>query len=217
MQRLKRLWALTAFLAALLAASGALADDFWTIAGFFTNPTTVTVDVVDIDSGATVIDDGVCTQVTIDGNNSAYWRFDLSTVTGFPTGCDRKNYLLEFSPDGANCDEDVTPALCATTFLRIGADECIGPRSSSYIHTSTVKAAQGISQTVLDFYTQRGTLPLLWIEHRYASDHNFSNQDQREYEVYFYTDGAAAPRVRCTVSTDVSPTGSLPSSSHCTP
>lgn len=192
----------------------ARADENWITAGFASLPAAVTVDVVDLGLGTTVGDDLATAQITIDGATSIYHQFDLATVTGYPTDCAQKTYLIEFIPDAADCSTAGTPALCATSVVRAGGG-CPTPNSGFYVHTATVITAQGITQDVLDWYAARGMLTLKWVKARRSNGSDFSSPDATMWQVYFYQDGGAAPRIKCVVETGSDPSVSLPSSSHC--
>jgi hypothetical protein len=188
----------------------------WVAAAFINAPAAVAVDIVEMATGTQVGNNLPATQVGVDGGDSIYWRFDLATATGYPAGCEVKSYTVIFSPDGADCQEGATPEVCATVTRQVGGASCFATaNSNSYIHTSTTVGGQGIDQLVLDFYNQRGTLPLLWIETDISSSYDYTAPDETIWEVYFYTSTASAPRVLCTVKTSTNPSGSLPSYTHC--
>jgi hypothetical protein len=179
-------------------------------------PASVAVDVVEVGSGSTVGDDLPTVQLLMDSADSIFWRFDLSTVNGYPTGCEVATYVIAFEPAGGDCSEGGAPANCFFATRQVGGGDCYATGVSEfYVHTSTVVGAQGISQTVLDFYNQRGVLPLLWIETDRSSSADYTAADSTYYEVYFYTSSASAVRILCTVKTTVDPASALPSYTHC--
>jgi len=179
-------------------------------------PATVTVDVVQIETGTTVADDAAATQLQIDSADSIYWRYDLSTVSGYPTGCEVATYAVAFEPAGGDCSEGGTPANCFFVMRQVGGSECFATAISTYyVHTSTIVSGQGIDQAVLDFYAARSVLPLLWVETSRSESEDYTAPDSNYWEVYFYTSSASAPRILCTVITTTNPSSSLPSYTHC--
>jgi len=181
-------------------------------------PAAVVVDVVDIATGTQVGNNLATVQVQRDAADSIAFKFDLSTVTGYPTSCAPKSYYVTFIPDAANCSEAGTPELCATTIVDVGGSACLGAadwESISVVHSKVVVSAQGITQNVLDYYNRRGILPVKWRKLARAADLNFAASDYTLWEVYFYTSTNNAPRIKCTVPTLSDPAVSLPSASHC--
>jgi len=215
-------WAIMAALALAFFASSARAADplndqpNWVTARFFSAPTSVLVDVLHVESGTTVATNLTPTQLSIDGQVSPWWRFDLSIVNGYPTGCELATYVVRFEPLGADCQESADGSDCAWEERQVGGSSCFATGiSTHYVHTSTVVSGQGIDQDVLNFYTARGVLPLLWIEISRSSSYDYSAADSTTWEVYFYTSSASAVRILCTVKTNVDPGGALPSYTHC--
>lgn len=187
-------------------------------AAFQSGPTTVTVDVVDLSTGSQVGNNLATAQTQADSSDTIIHKFDLSTVTGYPTGCEAKTYLVIFNPDSADCSESGDPDLCAYEEVQVGGSACLAsmePISPSFTYTSTVVSAQGITQDVIDFYNRRGLLVPKWQRFDIADDLDFASIDETIWFVFFYTDSGAAPRIRCTVRTTTDPAGSLPSSTHC--
>lgn len=181
-------------------------------------PTTVVVDVVEIATGTQVGNNLATSQVQRDAADTIGFKFDLSTVTGYPTNCAPKSYYVTFVPDSANCSEAGTPELCATTIVDVGGSACLASsdfESPSTIHSRVVVSAQGITQEVIDYYNRRGILPVKWQKFVRASDMNFASPDYTVWLVYFYTATNAAPRIKCVVPTATDPASALPSSSHC--
>jgi hypothetical protein len=190
----------------------------WITAEIAGNPTTVTVDVVEIGTGTQVGNNLATTQVQRDSVDTIGFKFDLSTVSGYPTNCTPKSYYVTFVPDGANCSEAGTPELCATTIVDVGGSACPNDsefESDSVVHSRVVVSGQGITQEVLDYYNRRGILPVKWQKFVRAADRNFAAPDYTIWLVYFYTSTNNAPRIKCTVPTSTDPSVSLPSSSHC--
>lgn len=203
-----------AVIVSLCSSPPVFALEDWVVGSFVTAPALVEVDVVDLTLGTTVGDDLATTQIAIDGNDSIYHQFDLSTVTGYPVDCSRKTYLVQFIPDSADCQESVTPQLCSTV-ISVAHGGCPSSKSDFYTHTSTTVSAQGISQTVLNWYNARGMLVLKWVERNLSESAAFGTPDATKWDVYFYTDAGSAPRILCTVEAFTDPASSLPSSAHC--
>jgi len=187
-------------------------------AAFQSAPTTVTVDVVDMDTGTQVGNNLATTQLQADSSDTIVHKFDLSSVTGYPEGCEPKTYLVIFVPDSADCSESGSPALCAYDWVQVGGSACLAsasPVTQSFSYTSTVVSAQGITQDVVDFYNRRGLLVPKWQRFDIAGDLDFSGIDETIWLVMFYQDDGSAPRVRCSVPTTTDPSSSLPSATHC--
>jgi len=190
----------------------------WITAEIPGSPAAVVVDVVDIATGTQVGNNLATVQVQRDALDSIAFKFDLSTVTGYPTSCAPKSYYVTFIPDAANCSEAGTPELCATTIVDVGGSACLaafGWQSESIEHSSVVVSEQGITQEVLDYFNRRGILPVKWQKFAFAADLNFAAPDFSLWIVYFYTAAGNAPRILCTVPIYTDPATSLPSASHC--
>ncbi len=220
--KIRHLLACTAWLLAYCvtpAFAGAPLNDQpnWIIALFDgADPVGVTVDVVEVGSGTTVGDDLAAIELDSDSTTSIYWRFDLTQVNDYPTGCELKTYAMAFQPTTGDCSRFGTPANCRYAVVEVGGASCFADAiSTHYVHTSTVVSGQGIDQAVLDFYNARSVLPLLWVEIDRSDDYDYTAPDSTYYEVYFYTSSASAPRVLCTVKTNVDPASALPSYTHC--
>jgi hypothetical protein len=190
----------------------------WRTAAFQTSPTAVTVDVIDLSDGSQVGNNLATTQVQDDSADSIIFKYDLSTVTGYPEGCEPKSYLVMFNPDSADCSEGNDPDLCAYDWVQVGGSACLAalqPVTTSFTYTSSVVSAQGITQDVIDFYNRRGLLVPKWQTFESAGDLDFSGIDETTYLVFFYEDSGAAPRINCTVPTTSDPGSALPSATHC--
>lgn len=203
---------LSAWMALPVAAQPLPGEPFPIVAEFATSPpSAVTVDVLELPAGTQVGDDLAATQVTRDANSQALWRFDLSSVTGFPTDCTQKTYLVTWVPDATDCSVGASPTACASQTIEVGGTACAmtGAVSPDFYHTSTVVSAQGITQTVIDYYGRRGQLPIKWRHTRVATDGDHSSPDFQWWDVYFYTIENQIPRI-CTVSTTSDPASALP-------
>jgi hypothetical protein len=190
----------------------------WRSAAFQSAPTTVTVDVVDLATGTQVGNNLATSQVQADSADTVIHKFDLSTVTGYPVGCEPKTYLVIFNPDSTNCSEGGSPGLCAYDHVHVGGSACLAstqPVSESYAYTSSVVSGQGITQAVIDYYNRRGMHVPRWQKFEVAGDLDFSSIEETVWVVFFYQDDGDAPRIRCTVPTTTDPAGSLPSATHC--
>jgi len=188
------------------------------LAEFLAAPAAVTVDVVDLSTGSQVADDVAATQVQRDLSDTIAWKYDLATVTGYPSGCEAKTYLVTFTPDAADCSEGATPELCASEIVHVGGAACLASEdriSADPEFASTVISAQGITQSVLDFFERRGELVPKWRKLTIAADEDYATPETTLWEVYFWTDTNASPRIKCSVTTSSDPAVSLPSSSHC--
>jgi hypothetical protein len=188
------------------------------LAEFLAEPAAVAVDVVDLSSGTQVANNVAATQVQRDAADTIAWKYDLATVSGYPTGCAPKTYLVTFVPDAAECSEAGTPELCASEIVQVGGSACLAESSPVSIDPEYATSAipgQGISQKVVDFHARRGLLTEKWRKILVAADLDFATPDATLWEVLFWTDGNEAPRIKCRVVTTSDPAVSLPSSSHC--
>lgn len=195
-------------------------DNHWRIALFSASPfpAAVTVDVVDLSDGTQVATDAAATQVQANSVDMAIWKFDLSTVTGYPTDGSFKSYLIIWQQDSDDCQESGTPTECAYESATVGGDAQLDAAtgvSTSVVYTTSVTSAQGITSSVIDFYARRGQQVPKWRKIDIAADKDYSTPDSTVYEVFFYTDAQSSPRPLCTVVTATNPASSLPSSTHC--
>ena len=183
-------------------------------ARFPSGATAVTVDILEI-GGAQLADNVAATRAQLDAANTDVWYLDISQVSGYPVNCEPKTFLLRWNPDASDCS--ASPALCVEETAQVGGYLCeANPKVQvSYVHASTVQSAQGINQSVMDYFNRRGQLPIRWREIRHATDLDFSSPDHTSWEVYFYLSTGDFPHLTCTVLTESDPSVSLPSSANC--
>lgn len=197
----------------------ALPDESYVVAArFTTNPTAVVVDVLDVTGATQIADNVAATQQDIDSVDSDVWTFDLNGVSGFADTCDQKTYVVRFVPDAANCQDDQQPDQCVDLIVNSGGAICkSNPRVQiSYVVATQLYPAQGITQTVRDYYNRRlGQEPIRWREIRVANDLDFASPDFTKWEVYFYSSTPGAIPLRCTLDTETDPSVLLPSASNC--
>lgn len=161
------------------------------LAGFKSAPTGVTVDVVNLATGATVADDVAATQISVDGEDSIFWEYDLSTVTGYPTDCSFLTYLVVFSPDGKDCSETGDPAGCASHVATVGgsgcnyADTC---EDSIPVYPTAIVPSRGITQRVINAGKPS------YITIKVACDRDFANPDYTYYWVFEYDSAGRTSR-----------------------
>jgi len=188
------------------------------LAEFLSDPTAVVVDVVDLSTGTQVGNNLSATRLQRDSANTIAWKFDLKTVSGYPTGCDLKTYMVTFVPGSANCASGQSPGSCASELVQVGGSACLAetsPVSSDPEFATVPIPTQGITQKVVDFHARRGLLTTKWRKILVSGALNFSAPDATVWEVFFWIDTNEAPRIKCSVLTTSDPAISLPSSSHC--
>lgn len=192
-------------------------EPYWLKAHFSTtSPTAVTVDVVELATGTQVANDSAAVQLQEDSANVDSWKFNLATVTSYPTTCAVKGYMIQWIGDAADCI--AAPASCVQQTVTVGGDACqaaIASQSPFYEYATGVLSLHGITQKVLDYHDRRGELPIKWQKVLIAGDHIFGTPGDTLWIVYFWTDANNRPRIKCTVPTFSDPAVSLPSSTHC--
>jgi len=190
----------------------------WIVASFPSGATTVTVDVYDLSTGVQVANDQAASQISLDAAVTSSWRFDLSTIAGYPATCTLTQYLVRWAPDSADCSAAGTPSACADALVTVGGPDCEGDPGlqESTVYAQTIAAAQGITREVYEWHRRRGLMPVKWREQRRSASRDFANPDATVWQVYFYSQGGEFPHLDCVVETTSDPSVALPSTASCT-
>lgn len=187
-------------------------EEHWVFARFTSNPTAVTVDVLEM-GGALVADDVAAAQQTMDAEETDIWALDLAALPGWPVNCESKTYLVQFNPDATDCTDDGDPGSCSEQQVKIGGPRCkFNPSLQvAYAYSTVAVAAQGISTSVTKYHERRGTEAVKWRKVIVANDGDFTTPDHTYWDVYFWGVSGIFPTF-CTVYTESDPAVSLPTS-----
>jgi hypothetical protein len=203
---MNRLWLALLLAVAACGLNPAFAEVYvpglanWRVARFPSLPASVTVDVMDITLGTQPGNNIATTRVQVDAADSDAFKYNLATVTGYPTTCTPKVYLLQFRPN-TTADCNATPSGCVEETVYVGGPECFDESNArdEQVYTSESIDAQGITKTVLEYYKRRGERVPKWRKTIVAYDGDFASPDETRWKVFFYSSSAtsAASPYRC--------------------